>query len=426
MQVKAKIEALDKQIEYAELREKFQGMIGGFGSGKSQGAVFRTLSLMKSRKKCVMLQVAPTYSLLADVNIPDYEETLQRYRIPYEYKKQERKISVNHGVLNGEIWFRSADRPERIVGFDITDFQIDEYDILPTEKQKELWRKIIARARGCNDATGGVTTTPEGFRQTYELFEKKKIGPLIRAKTTDNPFLPDDYIEMLYEQYDEMLVKQYINAEFVNINGLQAYYGFSRTKNNLTNEDFEKEYQFSLDELSEINIGMDFNVHKMCAEIFVHLDELGRIHFFDEIALKHPGYSAVPQTQVMADIIKERYPNKQVNVYPDATARHRETSATKSDIAILENNGFRVYANNQNPSVRDRLTSANNMLGKKQVTIDTDRCPELTEDFEKCERDKYGELDKQDIDRTHASDAGTYPIVYLYNVGSYKSYSRAI
>jgi len=299
---------------------------------------------------------------------------------------------------------------------DATDFQIDEFDIMTTTKQKELWRKIIARIRGCSDATGAVATTPEGFRETYDLFEKRKIGPLIRAKTTDNTFLPEDYITSLYDQYDEMLVKQYINAEFVNINGLMAYYGFARDTNHLSNADFEEQHNLKIDKQPVVSIGMDFNVAKMCAECFVHLDKQKKMHFFEEIILKPSGYSDKPQTERMAEIIKYRFPDKRINVYPDATGKHRETSATRSDIAILEQAGFYIYAHDSNPVVRNRLIASNKMLGKGSITIDTDKCPELTEDFEKCERDKYGDLDKKDEARTHASDAGTYPISYLYPI----------
>ena len=119
---------------------------------------------------------------------------------------------------------------------------------------------------------------------------------------------------------------------------------------------------------------------------------------------------------IFCDIIKTQYPDKQIWVYPDASGKHRETSATNSDIAILEQNGFRVYANDANPAVRDRLNATNNFFGKGLGTIDTGVCDELTEDLEKCERDKYGEIDKKDEERTHASDAGSYPIAYLYPI----------
>jgi len=150
--------------------------------------------------------------------------------------------------------------------------------------------------------------------------------------------------------------------------------------------------------------------------MFIHLPERKRIHFFDEITLKSPGYSDKPQTQRMADVLKDKYKGKQLHAYPDATGEKRQTSATESDLSILRQNGIRVYARASNPSVRDRLNAANKMFGELSVTVDGDRCPELVEDLEKCERDKYGDLDKNDSERTHASDAGTYPIAYLYPI----------
>ncbi len=419
--IRAKVTVLKHQNEYANLNEKFQAIVGGFGSGKSEAGVYRTLRLMKTRKYCKMLLVAPTYSLLQDVNIPSYEDMFQKYRIKYQYVKSQRKIIVNQGELNGEIMFRSADRPERIVGFECTDFQIDEFDILPPEKQRELWRKVIARARGCADTTGGITTTAEGFRETYELFEKRHIGPIIKARTEDNTFLPADYIATLYDQYDEQLVKQYILGEFVNINGMQAYYGFDRDKNHLTNDAFQDKHGIEISKIGEVCVGMDFNVRKMCAEVFVHIKHKRIIHFFDELLVSHPGHSDKTQTEIMCDVIKTRYPDKRINVYPDASGRHRETSALQSDIATLEQAGLKVYANKANPAVRDRLNAANTMLGKVRATVDVERCPDLVEDLEKCQRDKYGEVDKKDENRTHSSDAATYPMVYLYPIAHKRS-----
>jgi hypothetical protein len=418
MNVRSKIPVLKSQEAFANSMEKFSCILGGFGSGKSRGDVFRSLVLLKKRNPATIVIVAPTYGILEDVNIPDFREIFDQFNIRYHYNKTRNKMAVNQGSFTGEVWFRSADKPERIVGFDATDFIIDEYDILKPPKQRELWRKIIARIRGCKDATGAVSTTPEGFRETYSLFEKKKIGPLFRAKTTDNILLPnlDEYLKTLYSQYDKLLVKQYIDAQFVNINGMQAYYGFDRNKNHLSNNEFFKKHEYDFKHAGGFCVGIDFNVGKMCAELFIHLESKKRIHFFDEVVLRNPGFSEVPQTQKMVDILKERYPNKDMWFYPDATGKRGQTSATESDIAIIRKNNFRVYARAANPFVRDRLNAANLKLGNVSVTVDTDKCTDLTEDFERCERDLYGDLDKKDEERTHSSDAGTYPIAYLYPI----------
>lgn len=421
MDVRAKIKALPYQIEFSNLLTKFSALVAGYGAGKTKAVTFRTFNRLKIRDYAVVCVVAPTYGLLEDVNIPDIEDELWRYNIEYSWLKSRKKIFIKSGGLQGEIWFRSADRPEKFVGFEATDMIIDEYDILKPDKQKDLWIKSIARTRKVHGSTIGVVTTPEGFRETYSLFAKKKIGPLIKARTMDNPFLPSDYIESLYGQYDEQLVKQYINGEFVNVNGLAAYYGFNRDKNHLSNNNFERKYG-PINDFKELCIGMDFNVKKMMAELFVHIPYSGRIHFFDEIKLKSMGYSEQTQTQKMCEIIKEKYPGKQYKVYPDATGKHGGTSVISSDLSILNDNGFKIFTlktkqgKRVNPFVRDRLNAANKKLGDLSVTVDTDKCPDLTEDFERVERDEYGDIDKTVDDLTHSSDAATYPIAYLYPI----------
>lgn len=409
MQVKAEFPLLKHQYEFAHLKERNSCILGGFGSGKSEGLVAKGIKKLIERDKPVICLIAPTNLLLEDVNIPDFINTFERFNVKYGWvSKTFKKMYVNSGKMKGELWFRSADRPEKIVGFDATDMLIDEYDILRIKQQKELWTKCIARMRGCKDATISIATTPEGFKETYELFHKKKIGPLIRAKTTDNPFLPDDFIQSLYDQYDPLLVKQYIEAEFVNINGMAAYYAFRRDKNHL---DTDIKW---LKDSKVINFGIDFNVSKMCAQFFLHDEHRQRMHFFDEVVLKNNA-----DTEKMCRVIKDKFPDKTLIAYPDASGDNRSTNATRTDIQILRNNGIRVYARSSNPFVRDRLNSANSKLHKNEVTIDTNKCLDLTEDLEKVILDQYGELDKSDETITHSSDAFSYPISYLYSLKKY-------
>ena len=400
MKVKATVQALPHQIEFANITDRFSALVGGFGSGKSQGIVCRAMDRLKRRDWAIIPIIAPTYSLVADVNIPDFEQFFDRYRIRYQFMKQHKRMIVNDGVLTGEIWFRSADRPEKIVGFDATDVMLEEYDIIPPAKQREVWNKSIARIRGVEGATIGVATTPEGFRETYRMFEKERIGPLIRAKTSDNIYLPQDYIDSLLEQYDPLLVQQYVNGMFVNVNGMAAYYAFDRDKCHKV---------VNVDDYEWIGVGADFNVGKMCWELFVHDEARKHMHFFDEVVIKGNA-----RTEKTLQVLKDRYPGRRFYFYPDASGKRTTTNASESDLAIIRGDGHRVVAHQSNPFVRDRLTAFNLKLANGTITIDTDKCVELTEDLERCERDEYGELDKRDPERTHASDGAGYPVAYLY------------
>ena len=53
--------------------------------------------------------------------------------------------------------------------------------------------------------------------------------------------------------------------------------------------------------------------------------------------------------------------------------------------------------------------------GVRRLKVNTDKCPALTESFEKQAYDKNGEPDKSSgLD--HIIDAGTYPIAYKYPI----------
>ena len=53
---------------------------------------------------------------------------------------------------------------------------------------------------------------------------------MIRAKTTDNPFLPEGFIDSLLQNYPEQLIQSYLNGVFVNLNTGQVYDRFDRAK----------------------------------------------------------------------------------------------------------------------------------------------------------------------------------------------------
>jgi hypothetical protein len=139
-----------------------------------------------------------------------------------------------------------------------------------------IWNECITRVREAEYGSVAITTTPEGHRYTYTLYkEKNRDNPnfkLIKAKTTENKFLPPDYIQNLYEQYDSLMVQRYINGEFVSINGLQAYYAFQpRHISGIAKDDPKK----------PIWVGIDFNVNPMTA-VLMQPQEDGSVYIFDE------------------------------------------------------------------------------------------------------------------------------------------------
>lgn len=72
-----------------------------------------------------------------------------------------------------------------------------------------------------------------------------------------------------------------------------------------------------------LHVGMDFNVTKMAAVVYVRRGE--HMHAVDE-------FFNLFDTPAMIEAIQERYPNHEVAVYPDASGENRKSSNASEQI----------------------------------------------------------------------------------------------
>ncbi len=156
--------------------------------------------------------------------------------------------------------------------------------------------------------------------------------------------------------------------------------------------------------------GTDFNVDYMTAVLACQFTD-GTIHYFDEIRLKNSN------TEELAIKMKQIAPN--IECYPDPAGNSRSTVSRRSDHQILRDHGFLIRAKKAHPSHIDRLNALNRKLkdaeGHIGLTVDP-KCVNLIKDFEQCQRDSKGGLDKSQIELTHALDAATYAISYKFPI----------
>lgn len=355
------------------------------------------------------LTISPTYRLLQDVVIPKYCEIFDKLGVRYEQRLSSYEIIVQTDQFAGTIRMRSAEDPTKIIGIEATDIDIDEFDTLKPAKQREVYEKAIARLSGAPDGTLGITTTPEGFRYTYELFEEQKIGKLIQASTEDNIYLPSDYIAMLYTQYPKELVDQYVKGKFVNAKYDKAYHDFHRSVHVGTlNKPIPK----------CLVIGMDFNVNPMTSTIGFYDGK--RLYEFDEFYLPNSN------TRIMCEHILERYPLEKYEliVYPDMPGGPkgvRQACAERTDIEILIKHGFKVQGIG-NIRVKDRLNLVNFCFERDQIFVD-EKCRYLIRDLEQVALLDNGDIDKSDSSLTHISDAMGRKIIGLFHTSTSKAES---
>lgn len=384
------IPLLDHQDEFLFSDAPSTGLVAGFGSGKSFiGAIKSCKKLLEY--KCNVGYYLPTYQLIKDIAFKNFTNTFLEFGIPFKLNETDKNFITPYGI----VYMRSMDNPTNIVGYETGYALIDEADILPTDKMNKAYKAIVARNRsvlpkGCINATDMVST-PEGFKFLYDYYVKNgnKRRILIQANTLDNPYLPQSYIDNLYDTYPKEQLEAYMRGQFVNLTSGTVYRNFDR-KVNIDN---------SLKQSDILYCGMDFNITNMACTVSVKENNIR--YTVDEIV-------DVYDTNEMVSELKRRYPTKRIIIYPDAAGGARNTSG-KSDHDILRKAGFKVVAPKKNPPVRDRINSVNKTFQETTTFVNSEKCPSLVEALEKQAYNKNGEPDKQSgLD--HILDAYGYEI----------------
>lgn len=393
----------DEQVDFLELPYKFSAFVGGFGSGKTWTGAVNSCRQYWERPKVNQGYFAPTYPQIRDIYYPTIEEVAYYNNLNVKINQSNKEVHFYSGKkYRGTTICRSMERPDTIIGFKIGHAHADEIDVLPVDKAQAAWNKIIARMR-YKDAINDIdaTTTPEGFKFVYKKFANNPTASygMVQASTYSNADnLPPDYIESLIETYPEELIQAYLMGQFVNLTSGTVYNAYNRVAHRSAETIQEKE---------PLSIGMDFNVTNMSAVIYVQRGKAW--HAVDEL-------KGIYDTPSMIDTIKQRYPEHNIRVYPDASGKSRKTvNASISDIGLLEAAGFTVYANKSNPLVKDRVLSTNKAFSSGLLLINDTMCPEYSRCLEQLAYDKNGEPDKSS-NLDHLPDAGTYPIAYEFPI----------
>lgn len=388
------------------LNTKFRSYVGGFGSGKTFVGCLDLLLFAGEHPNVAQGYFAPTYRDIRDTFWPTIEEAGDLLGFRVVVRKADKEVHLYRGKLYyGVIICRSMDDPGGIVGFKIARALVDEIDIMPTDKATAAWRKIVARMRlvipGVVNGIG-VTTTPEGFKFVYQTFASgTRAGySMVQASTYENEaFLPPDYIQSLKDTYPQELIDAYLMGEFTNLTSGTVYRNYSRT---------ECRSGEGIKDGEPIHVGQDFNVSNMASVVYV-----------ERQSGEKQGWHAVGELVGLVDTpdlirtLKDRWPDRRIYIYPDASGKSRKTvDASTSDIALLTQAGFSVRAKEANPPVKDRILAVNTGYAKARLWVNDKACPRFAEAQEQQAYDKNGVPDKSS-GHDHLNDAGGYLVNWM-------------
>lgn len=390
-----KIYLLPHQKEFVKSNAMHTAIVGGYGSGKTEGGLYKLFSIMLSNGVDTGYYL-PTYSLVEDVALKKIPAILDNMEVGFTMKKRPYNVTLKNGST---VMLRSMDNPQLIAGYEVGYSVIDEIDRMRANQSREAFESITARNRvpmPNHPNAVDFVCTPEGFRFLYDFFvrnpsENKK---LIKAKTEDNPFLPPDYIERLKETYDNQKLQAYLYGEFVNLTSGSVFADYDTIEHDTDRE---------VTQSNTLHIGMDFNITKMNA--VVHIYENGVAYAVDEFVNYY-------DTRELCEAIKQRYKDFKINVYPDASGSSRNT-AGESDFNIIRQFKFNILSLKKNSFVKDRINTANMAFRQGKYKVNRRKCPNYAEALTQLAY-KNGEPDKSS-DLDHITDAGTYYINYTFN-----------
>ena len=201
--------ATGPQYQFLRSPARYRAFIAGVGAGKTFAGCLASLVACQRADRGAI--VAPTYPMLKDVVLPTFRE------IAEDGIDTLNKADLYADMANGSrVLFRSADKSERLRGMNLGWAWVDEAALVG----EETWDILLGRLR-LDPGRAWITTTPKGHNWVYQRFvdTKDEDHALIRARTSDNPHLPDDFVDSLRDQYTARFRRQEMLGEFIEAEG---------------------------------------------------------------------------------------------------------------------------------------------------------------------------------------------------------------
>lgn len=234
-----------KQADFLAVREKIAGFVGGRGCGKTWIGAYRVQRDAKSGDP--WMAISPDAGVVHETTFPTFVEVaketgcfVKSVGSPYP-----RVWWRTHDGGVADIVFRSAEVPKKLRGPSKAGIWIDEASVVA----EEAFTVALATLRHKGHMGPCLMTlTPKGrahwtFPAFYHEVDERMIGTdgcsadgiewiqgrpyrfqknsrLIHARTSDNPFLPPEFYEVVSGRYSSTLAAQELEGNFIDIAGI--------------------------------------------------------------------------------------------------------------------------------------------------------------------------------------------------------------
>ncbi len=378
------IEAYNKQLDFLDLDTRYRAFIGGVGSGKTTAGCLFSLKQAVEKSNTLGVIATKTYNMLRDVIIRRFLE-LCPDQIIQDYNKMEKRIELKN---ESEILFRPLNREKQIDklrGLTINWAWIDEAAYV----DEYGFEVLQARMREGTDQCLAVTTTPAGKNWIYDRFideDRDEYSAVSGVTSMQNPYLPENYVSDLREEYSEEYLRQEVFAEFVKFQGL-VYKEFRRNKHLLTREETKDidvdEYLFGYD-AGYRNPRVLLKIAKTPNDKYVVVDEF---------------YRTESNLSDAIGVFKENYLSDRGTVFCDPSA--------KAEIEEMKKNDIRAKAGDNEVSAG--IQKIKELLSNEYLFV-SEKCTNLLEELESYRWRDDDSRDEPVKENDHALDALRYAL----------------
>ena len=342
-------------------------------------------------------------------------DILTKLRLPIATKKEVSGALhyIKLAGLNSEIWVKSADRPESLVGEGIDHLILEE----AAKIRKIVWEQYLRPTLADRQGWALFTTTPEGYNWIYDLWQRGKSEEFPdwaswQHPSTDSPYFKDDIEELKQTLTYETYAQEFL-AQFTSFSG--RVFPFDRSVH------IQKlKYNPSL----PTYVGLDFG-YRTAAEGFFQVEQhqgKDRVFLIDEV------WEENIKTEDFADRIKRKqYPI--IRYFGDPAGGGVQAQSGIGDIEIFRKKGIRVdfrhdkVSRNIANGITHMRTWFEDAAGNTHFYADK-RCEKFISSFENYrypEKKKDQRLKEEPLKdglNDHANDASRYFFCNLFPIKS--------
>ena len=347
-QLEATLTAPQRQVYDAP--ERFKLLCSGRRFGKTYLCITRLLNWALEKPGSLNWYVTANYRMAKQIAWRQLKDMAPRELV---VKQNESDLSIEF-VNGAQIALRGADNEDSLRGVSLSSLVVDEAAYV----KQSAWEMVLRPALSDQGGPAWFITTPAGLNWFYDLWERAQEEPdwsSFSFTTIEGGNVPPEEIAAAKRTLDERTFKQEYLASFETLAG-RVFPDFD--KDNITEK--------VADTGGPVLVGLDFNVSIMAGCIASKVGDT--IHIWDEIAVKNSNTSEIAQ------MLAQRFKDRDVIVYPDPTGAARKTSASgKTDHGILREYGLRVVAPKAPWAVKDRLNATNwlvcNAEGERRMYV---------------------------------------------------------